>query len=183
MAALDQIFFKNLTATVSTITYPLARSRAWTQGSEVPNTYPAFEGSGRSNRQREPLGEGDWFWRWRCRRKEGVDLLVSESAPAPPGPESLVNWRWHNVNWALAGGLAPQALVRRLGMLKGCLQAEQEQTWLAGFTTISLMSWGHSPISVAVACSFSSVRLISTTLSPCLASWGWGWENPKRQRW
>lgn len=50
-------------------------------------------------------------------------------------------------------------------------------------TDISLILQGYSPISAATACSFTSVRLISTTLSPRLASWGWWWENQKRQRW
>lgn len=39
--------------------------------------------------------------------------------------------------------------------------------------------WDHSPISSAMACSFSSVLLISTTLSPCLASCRQEWEKQK----
>lgn len=64
----------------------------------------------------------------------------------------------------------------------GASDAGQKQTWLVGSTNISLVSRGHSPISAAMACSLLSVRLMSTTLSPCLASWEQGWENQKRER-
>lgn len=37
----------------------------------------------------------------------------------------------------------------------------------------------HSPISSEMTCSFSSVRLISTTLSPCLASCRQEWKDQK----
>lgn len=53
----------------------------------------------------------------------------------------------------------------------GAPPGRTKQTWLVGSTNISLIPGGHSPISVAAACSFLSVRLMSTTLSPRLASW------------